>query len=208
MKKILFTFLILNLILAGCTAAIQTPVVNHKTPLYETAREYQERANVENAAIDIVSNQYGYDPSNILILKSSPKTWSDSCLEAVQPNDGCTQELIPGYLILLYVDQTVFEVHADLSGQNIYALNYLTSYISPGDVAVLLLAKQLDISSNNIMYQSIDQVDWADSCLDVIYEDSVCVPVITPGYRIKLEAMGTLYEFHTDIYGTRMIRVY
>ena len=208
MKKIFFALLILNLILSACTAAIQTPVVNHKTPLYETAKEVQERSNAENAAIEIISTQYGYDPVSILILKSSSKTWSDTCLEVGPTSEVCTPDSIPGYLILCYVEQTVFEVHSDVSGEKIYALNYLTDFFSPADVAVLLLAKQLEISANNVLFQSIEALDWSDSCLDVVNEEAVCIPIMTPGYRIRLEAMGTIYEFHTDTFGTRMIRVY
>ena len=208
MKKIFLSLLILNFILTACTAAIQTPVVNHKTPLYETAKDAQDRINAENAAIEIISAQYDYDPAKILILKSSSKTWSDSCLEVAPTSEVCTPDSIPGYLILSYVDQTIFEVHVDLSGERVYALNYLTNYFSPADVAVLLLAKQLAVSVNDVLFQSIEQVDWTDSCLDIVNEEAVCIPIMTPGYRIKLEALGTIYEFHTDTFGTRMIRVY
>jgi len=109
--------------------------------------------------------------------------------------------------MLFYADTSIFEAHTDKSAQKIYVLNYLTKYSSPVEVAIQYLAKQLDVPSNKIQVQSNEQIDWPDSCLGVVSEDIVCVPVITPGFLIRLEGLGVVFEFHADIYGSRLIPI-
>lgn len=207
MKRFLVLVSLLTLLLSGCAEVIQTPPVERKTPLYESVGDYLDRTNSEKAAIDIIINQYGYDASQILPLITTRKTWSDTCLEVAPLSEVCVPEEIPGYFMLFYADHSIFEAHTDQSAQKIYVLNYLSNYATPIEVAIQYLAKQLEIPSNKILVQSNEQIDWPDSCLGIVSDDFVCVPVLTPGFLIQLEALGVLYEFHADIYGSRLIPI-
>ena len=207
MKKPVIFFTCISLLLTACSAAIETPPVNHKTPLYESASDYQNRTQAEKAAIETVTLQYGYDPSQILLLKSSKRTWSDSCLESAQPSEICLPETIPGYMIMLYSEPSVFEVHTDQSGQQVYALNYLTQTVTLADVAIYLLAKQLGVPASSVFIQTLEAIDWTDSCLGIYSENVICAAIQTPGYLIRLDVQGSVYEFHADIYGSRLIQV-
>ncbi len=205
MKRFLAMSILLILLLSACAEAIQTPAVDRKTPLYETVDDYLNRSAAEKTAIDTIANQYGFSPSQILLLKTTRKTWTDTCLEVAPISEICTPEEVPGYFMLFYADYSIFEVHSDTSAQKIFALNYLTPNATPIDVAILLLAKQLKIPAGQILIQSSDQVDWPDSCLGIANVNLVCVPITTPGYQVQLEALGTVYVFHADIYGSRLI---
>ena len=207
MKRFLVLTFLLTLLLSGCAQVIQTPPVDRKTPLYESVGDYLDRTASEKAAIDIIVNQYGYEASQILPLKTTRKTWTDTCLEIAPLSEVCVPEEIPGYFMLFYADHSIFEAHTDQSAQTIYVLNYLSKYSTPVEVAIQYLAKQLDIPSNKILVKSNEQIDWPDSCLGVVSEDIVCVPVLTPGFLIQLEALGIIYEFHADIYGSRLIPI-
>ena len=207
MKRFLVLALLLTLLLSACAQVIQTPPVDRKTPLYESVGDYLDRTSSEKAAIEIIINQYGYEASQILPLKTTRKTWTDTCLEVAPISEICVPEEIPGYFMLFYADHSIFEAHTDQSTQKIYVLNYLTKYSSPVEVAIQYLAKQLDVPANKIQVQSNEQIDWPDSCLGFMSEDIVCVPVITPGFLIRLEALGVVSEFHADIYGSRLIPI-
>lgn len=207
MKRFHVLAIVLTLLLSACAEVIQTPPVERKTPLYESISDYLDRTSSEKAAIDIIVNQYGYEVSQILSLKTTRKTWTDTCLEVAPISEVCVPEEIPGYFMLFYADHSIFEAHSDQSAQKIYVLNYLSNYSSPVEVAIQYLAKQLDIPSNKILVQANNQIDWPDSCLGVVSEDIVCVPVLTPGFLIQLEAMGVVFEFHADIYGSRLIPI-
>ncbi len=207
MRNILILVGLLTILLSGCSDAIQTPPVDRKTPLFESASDYLDRTTSEQAAIDIIVNQYGYDAEEVIHLKTSKQTWSDACLEVAPQSEVCIPEEVPGFLMLFYADTSIFEAHTDQTAQRIYVLNYLSQYSNPVEIATLLLSKQLSLTSNQVLLQSTEEVDWPDSCLGVVDENIVCVPVLTPGYRIKLEVMGIAYEFHADVYGTRLILI-
>ena len=64
------------------------------------------------------------------------------------------------------------------------------------------LAQRLSISTTQISLIEAVEVEWSDSSLGCPQPDMAYLQVITPGYRILLEASGTQYEYHSnkDIY--------
>jgi hypothetical protein len=60
------------------------------------------------------------------------------------------------------------------------------------------LAQQLHIAPSEVIVDSVEPVQWPDSCLGVEVRDTACAFHVVPGYRIVLEAQGQRYEFHTD----------
>ena len=72
---------------------------------------------------------------------------------------------------------------------------------SCGDAAVAISTRELAGrlgSADGITLKSLEQVDWPDSCLGVNQADVACAEVISPGYRVILEANGQIYEYHTQ----------
>ncbi len=68
--------------------------------------------------------------------------------------------------------------------------------------AVQALAAALGVSVDQIKLVSIDAVEWPDGCLGVQRLGVLCIQVITPGFRIVLEANGKQYEYHTNADGS------
>jgi len=205
MKKILILIFSSIFILSACSDVIQTPPVDRKTPLFETAQDYLNRSNAEQEAIGLVANQFGFDPVNILMLKSEEKSWSDSCLDLPNVDENCSSVIVPGYLFLLIAENNVFEVHSDLLAQNMRVINYLSQYSSPIEVAIQYLVVRYAIPFQMISVSNFEPVQWPDSCLGIEDQNTVCAPVVTPGYLIELTSEDRIFEFHTDFYGSRMI---
>ena len=63
------------------------------------------------------------------------------------------------------------------------------------------LAERLNIDPSVITVVSVEAVDWPDGCLGVQTPGVMCTMVITPGYRVILEADGKQYEYHTNASG-------
>ena len=63
------------------------------------------------------------------------------------------------------------------------------------------LAERLNIDPSVITVVSVEAVDWPDGCLGVQTPGVMCTMVITPGYRVILEANGKQYEYHTNASG-------
>ena len=67
------------------------------------------------------------------------------------------------------------------------------------------LAQRLNIPADEIKIVSVEAVEWPDGCLGVHIEGIMCLQVITPGYRVVLEANGAVYEYHTNENGSQVI---
>ena len=65
------------------------------------------------------------------------------------------------------------------------------------------LAQQLNVQVGSVTVVSVEKVDWPDACLGVATPGMMCAQVVTPGYRVILEAQGQRYEYHTDLNGTQ-----
>lgn len=67
-----------------------------------------------------------------------------------------------------------------------------------GQVAGTVLRQQLQLDFEQVTVVSVDRAEWSDSCLGLPREGEVCAQVITPGYKVVLEAGGERYEYHLD----------
>ena len=60
------------------------------------------------------------------------------------------------------------------------------------------LARRLDLSPEAIEVLSVEAVDWPDTSLGCPQPGMMYAQVITPGFRLVLEAEGQIYHYHTD----------
>jgi hypothetical protein len=69
-------------------------------------------------------------------------------------------------------------------------------------LAISKLAENLDLTPDKIKLISTEAVDWPNACLGIETEGVACAEVITPGFRILLEANGKQVEYRTNQDGT------
>jgi hypothetical protein len=60
------------------------------------------------------------------------------------------------------------------------------------------LARRLDLASDVIRAASVEAAEWPDASLGCPQPGEMYAQVITPGFRIVLEAQGVSYEYHAD----------
>jgi hypothetical protein len=61
------------------------------------------------------------------------------------------------------------------------------------------LAKRLGLAPEAIKLVSAEEVQWSDASLGCPQPGMMYAQVITPGYRVVLEAGGHVYEYHADM---------
>ena len=69
-----------------------------------------------------------------------------------------------------------------------------------------MLANVLGVSVANVVVSAVEPVQWSDACLEAPFQDEACAEVVTPGYRLALEADGETFELRTDASG-RSVRL-
>lgn len=69
-----------------------------------------------------------------------------------------------------------------------------------------MLANVLGIPVAVVTVTGVEPVQWTDTCLEAPFPDEVCAEVLTPGYRLVLEAGGETFELRTDASG-RSVRL-
>jgi hypothetical protein len=60
------------------------------------------------------------------------------------------------------------------------------------------LAKELGVEPSAIQLVQVTPQDWPDGCLGLGGPEESCLAVITPGYRVALEANGEQYTARTN----------
>lgn len=172
------------------------------------------------AAIDALVNQSGFSRERVRVVEASPEEWPDGCLGAGGPAESCLQVITPGYLVILEVDGTRYEVRTNRDGSLVRIVTTDGQGGLPGggtgelpaldptaiaNLARNLLAHQLGIPADEINLVIQEAVDWPDACLGAPAPGQVCAQVITPGYRFVFEAQGVHYAFHTDQAGGKIV---
>lgn len=146
------------------------------------------------------AGQLGVAPAVVTLVSSEPAEWRDGCLGLARPGEMCTQVIIPGYKIVVAVAGQQYEFHTNESGSQVRAahLPAAGAATDPAQRVRAALAQQLGLASEAISVVSVEPIEWPDACLGAPQPDEVCAQVVTPGYRIVLEAQGIRYEYHVD----------
>jgi len=67
--------------------------------------------------------------------------------------------------------------------------------------AIADAAKQAQVAPTDVKVIQVESVEWRDSCLGCAEKGTMCMDVITPGYRIVLQVGDQEYVYHTDMQG-------
>lgn len=194
-------FLLLLLMSNSCQAVNLEPPPNRKTPLFQYTSDFNRRQQAVSTARQLVAQRIQGTVDNVLVLSVEPYKWKDFCLGFPAPHEICPDDQIEGFLIMLSANGQLFEAHTDMEGVNVRFSSANSSAESPQDKAILLLAGQLNILPTEILVQSIQPVQWPDSCLGISGSGN-CLTVVTPGFRIILEARGQRFEYHSNFDGS------
>lgn len=71
------------------------------------------------AAIYLVADDMGVDPTMIEVSTMNPVVWPDSCLMVQEPNEECLEVETPGWRVVLEIYGETIEVHTDEYGADV-----------------------------------------------------------------------------------------
>jgi hypothetical protein len=187
-----------------------TPGANAASPAaaVETPVDGQPDANNMIAvATNALAHVLAIPTAEITFVSSIPGEWNDSSLGCPEPGQTYAQVITPGYIIILAVGPTNYEVHTDLAGTAVVCTGsegtdggILTDPIVEEFIAEAKaeLAEELGIDEAEIALVRSEAMDWQDTSLGCARSGQTYDPIVTPGYRIILAVGENRYEYHTD----------
>lgn len=83
------------------------------------------------------------------------------------------------------------------------AATQVSNGLAPAQTAAIAaFSRNLGLDASQIKIVSAEPVEWPDACLGITQEGISCAQVVTPGYKIILDANGKQVEYRTDEAGT------
>ncbi|MFQ5854746.1 MAG: hypothetical protein ACE5LU_03765 [Anaerolineae bacterium] len=189
----------------GCGAPpAQTPVAQPtRTPMITVPEEAVELVQAAREALAARLNQID---EAIDLIDLEPAEWPTAALGCPQPGMMYAQVITPGYIVRLKTDDNVYEVHVSKSGHVVFcdAEEESTRMVVPEAAKPAVMAARRDLASRaNVEVEAVqvvefEAVEWSDSSLGCPEPGKMYLQVITPGYRVVLQAAGQTYEYHTS----------
>ncbi len=203
MKKLMFGFVTLVLLLSACTPP---PVVedNPSIIIEQPTQGTDTMTPVQIAALTFLSETINLSADQITLISSESVTWPDGCLGVQKAGVMCTQALVEGYKIIFEADGKEYEVHTNGTGSSVVLASNLETNDSIETILIQQLAENLGLNTGAISVISNEPVEFSDTCLGVMMQDVMCAEVITPGNIVILEAEGIQYEYHVSEDGSRI----
>lgn len=221
--KFLSWVILAGMLLAACTPAAQ-PIPATITPVpptpVETGVPVPPAAQAVQASL---AERLGVDPSEVKIREITEMQWSDTCLGLGGPAEMCGQVIVPGFRIVVEAkgQQVVFRTDRDGStireavdesaaGPNADQTP-IGKPVLEGELpeavkkVVEMVSAENSLRPADVRVISAEEVMWNDSCLGVNQRGMMCMQVITPGYRVVIEAGGKQMVYHTDDAGGKII---
>jgi hypothetical protein len=160
-------------------------------------------------------------PADLQLQSANATEWPDGSLGCPREGMAYPQVVTPGFLLIFtdLAQSTQYPVHAGRSAAQLVLCQTsqpvdLASAptVAPSSVGVALdadsarmgelaraaLVREQGLAEADIAVVAVDAAEWRDSSLGCPKPGVNYLQVITPGYKITLEAQGKRYEYHSD----------
>lgn len=139
--KIITAFVLTGILSVSGGLTLITNSTANANPLPETTNEVIKdnlRANrlprsIVNAVLQDLSQREGISPKKLQIVDYRQQTWRNGCLELPQPDELCTQALVPGWLVVVSNGKEKWIYHTNETG-SIVRLNQKASGITTNTI--------------------------------------------------------------------------
>jgi hypothetical protein len=154
-------------------------------------------------------------PADLPLQSANAKEWPDGSLGCPAAGMVYPQVVTPGFLLIFTnaAQSTQYEVHTGRGAAQMLLcqdgqpidLAARPAAAAPdqagarqAELARAALAREQGLAVSDITVVAIEANEWRDSSLGCPKPGMNYLQVITPGYKVTLEARGQRYEYHTD----------
>lgn len=165
---------------------------------------------VANAVLRDLASRQGISTRELQIIDYNQQTWRNGCLELPQPDEICTQALIPGWRIVVSNGKQNWIYHTNNNGRSLRLASANTPSENLPDQlptsvknAVLQAAsRRLQQPTSQLTIIQAQQQTWRDSCLELANVDEFCTQALVSGWRVVIGAVDQTLVYHTNQTGS------
>ncbi|MEH1800088.1 MAG: hypothetical protein V7L13_13160 [Nostoc sp.] len=167
---------------------------------------------VANAVLQDLARRQGILTRQLQIIDYHQQNWRNGCLELPQPDELCTEALVPGWRIVVSNGKENWIYHTNNNGRSLR----LASANTPSDNlpdklpasvknAVLQAAsRRLQQPISQLTIIEAQQQTWRDSCLELANADEFCTQALVSGWRVVVGAVDQTLVYHTNQTGSAL----
>lgn len=161
---------------------------------------------VANAVLQDLARRQGISVRKLKITQYNQKTWSNGCLELPQPDEVCTEALVPGWRVVVSNGKQNWVYHTNSNGRSLrLASGNTASDKLPTSVKNSVLqaaSKQLQQPISQLRIVEFQQRTWNNGCLELPNPDEFCTEALVPGWRIVVRGREQTLVYHTNQTGS------
>ncbi|MEH2154334.1 hypothetical protein [Nostoc sp.] len=167
---------------------------------------------VANAVLQDLARRQGILTRQLQIIDYHQQNWRNGCLELPQPDELCTEALVPGWRIVVSNGKENWIYHTNNNGRSLRLASANTpSDNLPGKLpasvknAVLQAAsRRLQQPISQLTIIEAQQQTWRDSCLELASADEFCTQALVSGWRVVVGAVDQTLVYHTNQTGSAL----
>ncbi|AFY42052.1 hypothetical protein [Nostoc sp. PCC 7107] len=164
--------------------------------------------SVSNAVLRDLASRVRTSRGELQVVNYSQKTWRNGCLELPQPNEFCTQALVPGWLVVVSNGRQKWTYHTNNNGRSLRlaSANNSSQNELPRKIreAVLQQAQEVSgLSARSLSILNFKATDWSDGC-DRSTPPYPCDPIVVSGWQVTVGAANQRWVFLSDNDGSRV----
>lgn len=221
--RIVFCLILTGILSIGSNLMpIKSAIAESPNIIPESANEYIKdniRTNktnnlphrVASAVLRDASKRSQISPKELEIVDYTPRTWNNGCLGISQPNEVCTQALVPGWRVVVSDGKQNWVYHTN-NGRTFR----IASTETPTDnksaklpeslkKRVLQAASQrLNVPISQLNIVQAKQRTWKNGCLELSNADEVCSAALIEGWRVVVGAVDQTLVYHTNGFGSAL----
>nr|MDZ8205762.1 hypothetical protein [Dendronalium sp. ChiSLP03b] len=165
---------------------------------------------VANAVLRDLARRQGIFTSQLKIINYSQQTWRNGCLELPQPDELCTQALVPGWRVVVSNNRQNWIYHTNSNGRSLRLGSENTSSDNspsqlPASVKNTVLqaaSRRLQLPISRLTIIQAQQRTWRDGCLELGNINELCIAALTPGWRVVIGAVDQTLVYHSNQTGS------
>lgn len=166
---------------------------------------------VEAAVLRDASKRSQISIKNLKIVESTPRTWNNGCLGVSQPDEICTQALVPGWKVVVSDGKQKWVYHTNSNGR---LLRIASTQTSKGNEAKLpsslknavfqAASRRLNLPISQLNIVQVKQRTWNNGCLNLPRPDEGCTQAIVNGWKVVVGAVDHTLVYHTNASGSAL----